>query len=156
MRSMIFSIKQTFQRILTSIAQGGGGWFSTPPKFALDQKSPLRSLQRPPVGGTDPVGNHGSRQCGILNISQPCRPPRPDTGIALLFFFFFLLLSEETLALPDVIFGLYNTPTPPRGTAVLCRVSLKPDDITKLRIVRHFRGSQDKMASLVGQLPTRE
>jgi hypothetical protein len=25
-----------------------------------------------------------SRQCGILNISKPCRPPRPVTGIALL------------------------------------------------------------------------
>jgi hypothetical protein len=24
-----------------------------------------------------------SRQCGILNISQPCRPPWPVTGIAL-------------------------------------------------------------------------
>jgi hypothetical protein len=30
MRSMIFSINQTFQRILASIAQGGGGWSSTP------------------------------------------------------------------------------------------------------------------------------
>jgi hypothetical protein len=28
-----------------------------------------------------------SRQCGILNISQLCRPPRPVTGIALLYFY---------------------------------------------------------------------
>jgi hypothetical protein len=56
---MIFSINQTFQRFLASIAQGDGDWSSTPPKFALDQKSPLRSLQRPPGGGTAPVGNHG-------------------------------------------------------------------------------------------------
>jgi hypothetical protein len=29
-----------------------------------------------------------SRQCGIINISQPYRPPRAVTGIALLFFYF--------------------------------------------------------------------
>jgi hypothetical protein len=30
------------------------------------------------------VGQGWSRQCGILNISQPYRSPRPATGIALL------------------------------------------------------------------------
>jgi hypothetical protein len=34
-----------------------------------------------------------SRQCGILNISQPYRPPRPVKGIALLFSF---LISQKT------------------------------------------------------------
>jgi hypothetical protein len=85
MRWMIFNTNRTFQRILASIAQGGGGWSSTPPKFALDQKKPLRSLQRPPVGGTDHVGNHWSRQCGILDISQTYEPIRPGTrAMALL------------------------------------------------------------------------
>jgi hypothetical protein len=34
-----------------------------------------------------------SRQCGILNILQPCRSPGPVTGIALLTF----LLTYSTL-----------------------------------------------------------
>jgi hypothetical protein len=29
-----------------------------------------------------------SKQCGILNISRPHRPPQPVAGIALLVFFF--------------------------------------------------------------------
>jgi hypothetical protein len=29
-----------------------------------------------------------SRQCGILNISQPYRPPRPAKGMAVFFYFY--------------------------------------------------------------------
>jgi hypothetical protein len=37
------------------------------------------------VRGADNLMSRLSRQCAILNISQPYRPPRPVTGITLLY-----------------------------------------------------------------------
>jgi hypothetical protein len=55
-----------------------------------------------------------SRQCGILNISQLCRPPWPVTGIAL----FYLLVESavycvkrRTLVLGLLVTASHTAPT---------------------------------------------
>jgi hypothetical protein len=49
-------------------------------------KDKKETASETPVTGTSPPHvSPLSRQCGILNISQHYRPPRPVTGIALLY-----------------------------------------------------------------------
>jgi hypothetical protein len=58
-----------------------------------EEKSCFRRVERGPC--VPPSVSGLSRQCEILNILQPYRPPRPVTGIALLYLHDQQLASEQ-------------------------------------------------------------
>jgi hypothetical protein len=73
--------------------------------------------------------NRLSRQCGILNISHPCRPPQTVTETALLFFYPHILHSTLLSNILSIYFsshveGTCNTALKTTGTITRKRKNL--------------------------------
>jgi hypothetical protein len=86
-----------FFNLLNLSAALGPGVHSASNRNEYQKQERARPLHR--ADNLLPSVSRFSRQSGILNIIQPCRPPRPVTGIVLLLFF--TLLCSIFSRIPD-------------------------------------------------------
>jgi hypothetical protein len=62
-----------------------------------------------------------SRQCGVLNISQPYRPPKPGKAIAL--FYFFTNISEKSAPILGINVLAIEAAGPYETSVIFCEGS---------------------------------
>jgi hypothetical protein len=83
------------------------------------------------------------RQCGIPNISQSYRPPRPVTGIALLYFFMlYYSVSHLFLAVPPSVIS-YD-----RGTSFIHHEALRLRSLCSSKLSDSIMYGQVKVLKL--------